>query len=372
METPRFAESRARHFANLVAACTLFAAFLMTPPDARAQMMDPSVTCAEDTEAAISASWARDQALAAAENGVGSMYGNALAAKNAGDPGPMAAWMALNAAAQANALAAAKTAREKQDTAQDSCDKARKAIADSRVEYKGPLGMQYCSPIQILNGVLGAGESPNSGRLSQWTYDVYPTWILHNGVGNVQPVTVVVDNCRGMRTPRPPIMPPTSDSTPPPGGCPSGSFWTNSQIVGCQPCPSNKPDSNGMVCRAAPPAVAKKDVPKDAPPPVTVSKVPNPCSSPLPPPVTVSHEEPVAAPVTISHEPPAEESTPGDRPRTPARKAARVAPRRPAAGGGDDGQAISTAIGLIGGLLSGGGGGRRAGGGGGNPCGRGH
>src|SRR5829696_1340703 len=206
------------------------AGILTAPSMARAQAAE-NAACGAATAAAISAKWAAEQAFAARD----ALATISMNLRNAGGADAAAAAAEADAANAnlANAFAAAKAARE---SASSACSAAYAAIAKSHVEYRGAMGMSYCSPITTLGGPpLAPGENPlGDGRFSQYLYG-YPLIDFARGISpSRQPVHVVVHNCRN-NTPAEilTVSPPPPDTQ---GTCPAGSFWSGSSLVGCRPC----------------------------------------------------------------------------------------------------------------------------------------
>ena len=225
---------------------------LISPNAARAQVAE-NIACGAATAAAITAKWAAEQAFAARD-------ARAIIKSAFLRGGPGAAEADANAAAAEAALttafAAANTARE---AANSACSAAYAAIASSGVEKRGAVGMVYCSPITTLGGPpLAPGENPmGDGKFFSYHYG-YPLIDYARGIGpSQQPVHVVVHNCRNSE----PVT--TLTVTPPPtdtqGTCPSGSFWSGSSLVGCQPCSANLAGFRGC---GFPPAQISSAIPQ--------------------------------------------------------------------------------------------------------------
>ena len=176
-------------------AATLFAALtgVNSQPITPSDVMAANVECGNAEAAAISASWTRDQTVAALNAVNGPMFVTASLSNN---PATMAAWQALKAASEANVKGATGTAKELQDIADDRCKLAAGLIQRSHVEIKDLpggafVGIDYCSPISVSLSVCTADNQ----QLCRFLSDPYPTWNVQPGVGRIDPVTIFANNC---------------------------------------------------------------------------------------------------------------------------------------------------------------------------------
>ena len=116
------------------------------PPITPSDVMAANEECGKAEAAAISASWTRDQTVAALNAVNGPMF---VTASLSNDPATMAAWQALKAASEANVNGATGTAKALQDIADDRCKLAQGLIQRSHVEIKDLpggafVGIDYC------------------------------------------------------------------------------------------------------------------------------------------------------------------------------------------------------------------------------------
>jgi hypothetical protein len=163
MRIPRIALSAAMLFAALTGVNS------QAPPITPSDVMAANEECGTAEAAAISASWTRDQTVAALNAVSGPMM---LTAYLSNDPATIAAWQALKAASEANVSGATGTVKDLQDIADDKCKLAQGLIQRSHVEIKDLPGGAFvgidlqprCSPAR--RGAPGGGCHTDSYTFS--------------------------------------------------------------------------------------------------------------------------------------------------------------------------------------------------------------